>query len=137
MLGLMQYPQRLGLFSRNSQICGSSATYRSTVPLFKSSNQMFYASQSILRPLSRTVGTQSYKIYSDCSLVSFGHSAWCVYGPRCSTCECKVPRRGAWTPRTPRSTYVYRDTVLRSSSAAPRLGCSSLGAGLKISCGLI
>ena len=45
--------QQLGLFSRNSQICGSSATYRSTVPLFKSSNQMFYAPQSILRPLSR------------------------------------------------------------------------------------
>ena len=54
MLGLMQYPQRLGLFSRNSQICGSSATYRSTVPLLISSNQMFYATQSILQPLSRT-----------------------------------------------------------------------------------
>ena len=54
MLGLMQYPQWLGSFSRNSQTCGSSATYRSTVPLFKSSNQMFYATQSILRPLSRT-----------------------------------------------------------------------------------
>ena len=42
---------------RNSQICGSSATYRSTVPLFKSSNQMFYATQSVLRPLSRTQPT--------------------------------------------------------------------------------
>ena len=56
MLGLMQYPQRVtentANVPRNSQICGSSATYRSTVPLFKSSNQMFYATQSILRPLS-------------------------------------------------------------------------------------
>ena len=50
----MQYPRRLGLFSRNSQICGSSATYRSTVAFFKSSNQMFYATQSMLRPLLRT-----------------------------------------------------------------------------------
>ena len=67
MLGLMQYPQRVLLHKQQkrprtflaiSQICGSSATYGSTVPLFKSSNQMFYATQSILRPLSRTVSTQ-------------------------------------------------------------------------------
>ena len=38
---------------RNSQVCGSSATYRS-VPSFKSSNRMFYATQSMQRPISRT-----------------------------------------------------------------------------------
>ena len=54
MLGPMQYPQ---CFPRNSQICGSSTTYTSTVPLFKSSSQMFYATQSILRPLSRTLSS--------------------------------------------------------------------------------
>ena len=57
----MRYPQIVEKTSnvpRNSQICGSSATYRSTVPLFKSSNQMFYATQSILRPLSRTYRSQ-------------------------------------------------------------------------------
>ena len=53
--GLMQYPQRKDSDCfPTPQICGRSATYRSTVPLFKSSNQMFYATQSILRPLSPT-----------------------------------------------------------------------------------
>ena len=56
MLALMQYPQGLGCFPI-PRICGSSATYRSTVPLFESSNQMFYVTQSILRPLSRTCCT--------------------------------------------------------------------------------
>ena len=46
-----------------------------------------------------------------------------MYWPRC-TCECKVPRRGAWTPRTPRSTYT-ETRCCRSSSAAPGLGCLS------------